>query len=318
MKLLLIGGYRFVGRAVIAGAQARGWSVSAFNRGSVAALPGVEQITGGRDDPSILRGRAFDAVIDTSGYIPRHVRATAELLRDVVQRYCFVSSISAYVEGTKNIDESSPLQPPGGDADPDVYDPNRYGDLKVLCEAAAESAMPGRTIAVRAGFIVGPYDNTDRFNSWIERAARDRPFLVPGAPDAPQQMVDVRDLAVWMLDAVEHQRSGPYNVTGPIGGMTTLDVARACIDGTGSHAKLAVVPSDVVLAAGIEPWKHIPFWIEPDDYWIMQARIDRALAAGLRTRPLVDTVRDTYAWLQSSDHERRVTLPLELEEAALR
>jgi 2'-hydroxyisoflavone reductase len=317
MKLLLLGGYRFLGRAVIAAAQARGYAVTAFNRGRLTPLPDVEQIAGDRDDPSALRGRRWDVVIDTSGYVPRHVRAAAELLRESVDRYVFVSSISVYAQHVAGADESAPLGVLPADADPAVYANERYGELKALCEAAAEDVLPGRAIAVRAGFIVGPYDNTDRFNSWIERAARDEPFLVAGAADAPMQMIDVRDLAAWMLSAAEQKVSGPFNVTGPLAPMTALDVARACIEGTGSRGVPVVVPSAAVLAAGIEPWKHLPFWLEPEDYGIMQASIARAVATGLTTRPLADTVRDTYAWLKTIDRPRLITLPPELERAAL-
>ena len=172
MELLLLGGYRFLGRAVIAEAHSRGHSVTAFNRGSITPLDGVEQITGNRDDPSALRGRRWDAVIDTSGYVPRHIRAAAELLRDSIDRYIFVSSISVYPDETEVVEESAPLRvlPPG--ADPDVLVLDYYGELKALCEAAAEAAMPERSVAVRAGMIVGPYDFSDRFNSWIARGAR--------------------------------------------------------------------------------------------------------------------------------------------------
>lgn len=317
MQLLLLGGYRFVGRAVIAEAQSRGYTVTAFNRGNLTPLPGVEQIAGNRDDPSALRGRSWDIVVDTSGYVPRHVRAAAEVLRDSIDRYVFVSSLSAYAQHTAGADESAPLAVLPADADPAVYANERYGELKAACEAAAADVLPGRAIAVRAGFIVGPYDNTDRFNSWIERAARDEPFLVPGAADAPEQMIDARDLAAWMLSAAEHTLSGPFNVTGPLEPITALDVARACIAGTGSRGVPVVVPSEVAIAAGIEPWKHIPFWLEPEDYGLMQASIARAVTTGLTTRPLAETVRDTYAWLQTIDRQRLITLPPELERAAL-
>jgi 2'-hydroxyisoflavone reductase len=317
MQLLLLGGYRFVGRAVIAEAQARGYAVAAFNRGSRTPLPGVEQITGNRDDPSVLRGRQWDVVVDTSGYVPRHVRASAEAVGATVDRYVFVSSLSAYAAFVPGFDESQAVQTLTAGTDPGVYANERYGELKALCEAAAEEVLPGRSIAVRAGFIVGPYDNTDRFNSWVERAARNEPFLVPGAADAPLQMIDVRDLAAWMLSAAEQKLSGPYNVTGPLAPLTALDAARACIAGTGSQAQPAVVPSEVARAAGLEPWTHIPFWNEPEDYGLMQASIARAAATGLRTRPLEDTVRDTYAWLRSSDHPRAIVCPPELERAAL-
>lgn len=249
--------------------------------------------------------------------MPRHVRVAAELLRDSVERYVFVSSLSAYAAYPRGFDESQPVAAPTPGVDPDVYANERYGELKALCEAAADDVLPGRSIAVRAGFIVGPYDNTDRFNSWVERAARDEPLLVPGVADAPVQLIDVRDLAAWMLEAAERRLSGPYNVTGPLEPMTVLDMARACIAGTGSRGRPVVVPSEAARAAGLEPWTHVPFWSEPEDYGLMQTSIARAAATGLRTRPLADTVSDTYAWLRSSDHPRAIACPPERERAAL-
>ncbi len=317
MNLLLIGGYKFVGRAVIETAQARGHSISAFNRGNIEPMPGVEAIRGDRDDPSALAGRRWDAVIDTSGYVPRHVESTAELLRDAVETYVFVSSTSVYAEQSPGNDETAPLSAWPAGADPAVYVREHYGPLKVLCEAAAEAALPGRAVMARAGFIVGPHDNIDRFNSWIVRAARDEPMLVPGAADAPLQMIDVHDLGDWLVSAAESRLHGPFNVTGPVEPMTVLDAARACIAGTGSAATPVVVPSSIARAAGLVPWEHIPFWNEPEDYGLMQANIARAVATGLRTRPLVDTVRDTYAWLKTSSEPRKIVCPPELERAAL-
>jgi 2'-hydroxyisoflavone reductase len=259
-------------------------------------------------------------VVDTSGYIPRHVRATAELLRDAVERYVFVSSLSVYADPMPaGCDESAPRKalPAGAEANGTDLTGETYGARKALCEDVLDELMPGRNVAVRAGFIVGPYDNTDRFNSWIERAARNEAFLVPGDPHAPLQMIDVRDIAAWIVGAAEARLHGPYNVTGPVPPLTVLDVARACIAGTGSAAEPVVVPSAVAQAAGVVPWQHIPFWFEPEDGGIMQMNVDRALATGLALRPLVDTVRDTYAWLRTSDHERLLVCPPELERAAV-
>ena len=317
MDLLLIGGYKFVGRAVIEAAQGRGHSVSAFNRGSIEAMPGVEAILGDRDDPSALGGRRWDAVIDTSGYVPRHVKSTAELLRDAVETYVFVSSTAVYAQQLPGNDETAPLSVLPADADPGVYVREFYSPLKVLCEAAAEAALPGRAVMARAGFIVGPHDNIDRFNSWIVRAARNEPMLVPGAAGAPLQLIDVRDLGAWLVSAAESRLHGPFNVTGPIEPITVLDAARACIAGTGSAATAVVVPSNVARAAGVVPWEHVPFWNDPADYGLMQANIARAVASGLRTRPLVETVRDTYAWLKTSSEPRKIVCPPELERAAL-
>jgi 2'-hydroxyisoflavone reductase len=319
MQLLLLGGFRFLGRAIVQVAQARGHAVTAFNRGNLAPLSGVETIHGDRDDPSPLAGGRWDAAIDTSGYIPRHVRSAAEVLCDAVDRYVFVSTLSVYADPMPiGCDETGARKVLAAGVDPNGADLSEtYGEKKALCEDALEAVMPDRSISVRAGFIVGPHDDSDRFNSWIERAARSDRFLVPGVADAPIQMIDVRDIATWIVDAAESVRRGAYNVTSPAGLTTALDVARACIAGTGSHAEPVVVASDVAKAAGLVPWQHIPFWMEPETYPLMQMSVDRALASGLQLRPLAATVRDTYAWLRTTDHERRIVCPPELEAAAL-
>jgi 2'-hydroxyisoflavone reductase len=320
MDLLLLGGYRFLGRAIIAAAQANGHAVTAFNRGNLTPLPGVETICGDRDDPTPSAGRRWDAVIDTSGYIPRHVQAAAELLRDAIERYVFVSTLSVYEDPMPpGCDESAPRKtlPAGADANGSDITGDTYGARKALCEDALDAELPGRNVAVRAGFIVGPHDNTDRFSSWVERAARPVPFLVPGDADAPLQLIDVRDIAAWIVGAAEARLHGAYNVTAPAQPSTALAVALACIAGTASSAQPIVVPSDVAEAAGLRPWEHIPFWMQPEIFTLMQMRIDRALATGLRARPLVDTVRDTHAWLRSSDHERQIICPPDLERAAI-
>jgi 2'-hydroxyisoflavone reductase len=319
MELLLLGGYRFLGRAICAAAQARGHTVTAFNRGSLPALPGVKEIRGDRDNPAPLAGRRWDAAIDTSGYLPRHVRDAANVLRHAVERYVFVSTLSVYADPmAAGSDESAPRKALPDDADPngDVT-AETYGAYKALCEDAAEAAMPERTVAVRAGFIVGPYDNTDRFNSWIERAARDELLLVPGDPDAPLQLIDARDLASWIVGAAEARLSGAFNLTGPATPYAALDVARACIAGTGSRAVPVDVPSDIAKRAGLVPWEHIPFWFEPEDGGLMQVNVERARATGLAQRPLVETVADTYAWLRTIDRPRRIVCPPEIERAAL-
>jgi len=323
LNILLLGGYRFLGRAIIAQAQARGHAVSAFNRGSLTTMPGVEQISGDREAPAFADGRRWDVAIDTSGYIPRHALRSAEALSARVERYVYVSSLSVYPQPiAPGVVETAALaeMPDGRDPD-DAADIATYGARKAACEYVIESLLPGRVMIVRAGFIVGPHDNTDRFNSWIERAARPLPyFVIPsnveGLPQ-PLQLIDARDLAAWMIGMVEERATGAYNVTGPEQPLQLRDVAQTCIDATGSHGTVLAVPSDELKAAGVVPWEHIPFWLEPDEYGIMQANIDRALATGLRFRPLAETVRDTYAWLQTSGHQRRVVFPPDLEAAAI-
>lgn len=320
MKLLLLGGYRFLGRAVIEAAKARGHAVTAFNRGNQPPVPDLEEIRGDREDPRVLAGRHWDAIVDTSGYIPRHVRQAAEVLRDNVGTYVFVSTLSVYKDPMPpGCDESAPRKTLAEGSDPNGPDlaGEAYGAKKALCEDALQLVMPGRNVAVRPGFIIGPHDYTDRFNSWVELASRSEPFLLPGDSEAPLQLIDVRDIATWIVAAAETRLNGAYNVTAPAQPYTAIEVARACLTGTDSRADIVVVGSDAAKAAGLVPWQHIPFWMEPEIYSVMQMNIDRALATGLRIRPLVDTVRDTYTWLRKANHPREVVCPPELERAAI-
>jgi 2'-hydroxyisoflavone reductase len=247
------------------------------------------------------------------------VRAAAEGLRDRIDRYVFTSTIGVY---------RFPIQPGTSESAPtasftagaDVEDPRdmeNYGARKAACEVLLEALLPGRLLTIRPGFIIGPHDYTDRFNAWVERAARPQPLLVPGDANQPVQMIDVRDLAAWTIALAERGTTGTYNATGPERPLRLLDLAQTCIDATGGGGAPLVVPSAELHAAGVIPRQHIPFWLEPGEYGIMKANIDRALAAGLTLRPLAETVRDTYAWLQSSDHERKIVFPPELERAAL-
>lgn len=320
MNILLLGGYAFLGRAFIEAAQARGHAVSAFNRGNRTAMEGVEQITGDRNALVLPGRRTWDVAIDTSGQAPRHTRGAAEALRDRVGQYIYTSSISVYPNPIRaGINESAPVAqfPPGANRE-DARDVENYGPRKAACEDALAAVLPaGSILIVRPGFIVGPHDYSDRFNSWIERAARPQPFLVPGDPEAPVQMIDVRDLAQWMIVMAERRASGVFNATGPERPLRLIDVAQTCIDATGSSATPLVVSGEDLKSAGVIPWDHIPFWLDPEEYGLMQVNIDRALTAGLHFRPLSETVRDTYAWLQTSDHPRRVIFPPEIESAAI-
>ena len=309
MKILLLGAYRFLGRAVIDAALRGGHAVTAFNRGNHPAPAAVESIAGDRRDPSALAGRTWDAVIDTSGQVPDQVAASARMLADAAH-YTFVSSLSVYRDPLAPFaDESAPLaeMPAGVDAQ-DATHVETYGARKALCEAAAEAALPGRVLHVRAGFIVGPHDVSDRFLSWFDRARPGTPLVVPGDPHAPLQMIDVADLAAWMVTCAERGITGPYNATGPRTPFAFIDVAQAVVDATGSHARLVGMPAADAVAAGLEPWTEIAYWNEPADYAIMQSKVDRAFDAGLRMRPLRETAERIAAWGATATHARRIAL----------
>ena len=216
MRLLVLGGTVFLGRHVVAEALAAGVEVTIFTRGRTnpELFAEAEHLTGDRDGGlEALRGRQWDGVVDTSGYVPRIVEQSGELLRDAVGRYVFVSSISAYADFSRAYDEEAPTAVLADPADEDVAE--SYGPLKAACERVIDRIYAGRATEVRAGLIVGPHDPTDRFTYWCERVAEGGEVLAPGRPDQPVQFVDVRDLACFLIDLAADGVGGPLNATGP-------------------------------------------------------------------------------------------------------
>jgi len=308
-KILILGGTSFLGPALVEAARARGDVVTLFNRGKTnpGKFTDVEQLHGDRNGKlEALAGRKWDVVIDTSGYVPRIVRLSAELLAPSVERYVFVSSISAY-------DESIP---PGSDEDAKIAqlsDPATedvrasYGALKAACERAAEAAMPGRVLVVRPGLIVGPGDPTDRFTYWPVRLAEGGEVLAPGTGDDPIQVVDVRDLGGWMVDMADRRSTGTFNAVGPASRTSMRSMLEACQPAAGPKAGLTWVPAAFLEKEKVEPWGDMPVWIPAGgpESGMSQVSIARAVAAGLRFRPLPETARDTLSWWNSLPAERR-------------
>ena len=305
MRLLVLGGTKFVGRAVVEAALQQGYEVTLFNRGRTNPdlFPQAEHLRGDRDgDLSALEGRRWDAVVDPSGYLPRVVRASAELLSDAVEHYVYVSSISAYSElPHPGFDETTPTH--------EAHAPNEdiqehYGELKAACERVIEAVFPGRSTIVRAGLVVGPHDPTDRFTYWPVRLARGGEVLAPAPPEQPWQFIDVRDLAAWMLLVARERTSGPFNVTGPARPTSAGAVLTACSEVAARNAELLWVDEDFLLAHDVAPWMELPLWVpasDPDHALIHQAGVAKALAAGLRLRPVEETVADTLRWASTRD-----------------
>ena len=296
MRLLLLGGPKFVGRAVIDVASARGHEVTLFNRGTTGAglYPELDRVVGDRDGGlEGLRGREWDAVVDTSGYLPRVVGQSAGLLADAVGHYVFVSSISVYASFAEVVDERSELAQLSAPGSEDIS--ADYGALKALCEREVDTAFPGRSTAVRAGLIVGPHDPTGRFTYWPHRVARGGDVLVPGPAWRPVQLVDVRDLAAWIVTAAEERLSGAFNATGPATMGAVLDAARRA---SGSTARAVEVDDAFLTGQGVGEWMELPLWIDPsNDDWrhFMEVDATRATAAGLTFRPLDETVAGALA-----------------------
>jgi 2'-hydroxyisoflavone reductase len=318
MKLLILGGTRFLGRHAVDAALAAGHDVTIFTRGKTNPdlYPEVEHLTGDRDgDLAALEGRTWDGVVDTSGYVPRILRQSAELLRDAVGRYVFVSSISVYADFSKPVDESTAVAELEDPATEEITE--SYGALKAACEAVIDDVSGDRGANVRAGLIVGPFDPTDRFTYWPRRLAAGGDVLGPGDPDAPVQFVDARDLAVWLVKLALEGPGGTFNATGPAEPLTFADFLDRATAAIGSDANVTWVDDQKILDAGIEAWSELPLWLPGDEYAGMaRADASRAHDAGLTFRLLEETVVDTLAWDRTLDGDRP-TLSRDKERIAL-
>jgi 2'-hydroxyisoflavone reductase len=309
VKVLILGGTLFVGRHLIEAALERGDEVTVFNRGRTGddLYPEVERLYGDRDagDLEALRGRTWDAVLDTSARVPRWVRDAAGLLANSVEHYTFVSSISVYAEASApGTDESAPVHRLEDETVEEITSPEVYGGLKVLCEQAAERAMPRRVLAVRAGLIVGPYDPTGRFTYWVHRIARGGEVLGPEPRDQPVQLVHAGDLADWTLRMAERRQAGVFNATGPEAPVTMELLLEAIRDETRSDARLTWMDERSLVESGVEAWSDLPLWLapetNPESASFLAVDISKALAAGLRFRPLGETIRDTLEHAETS------------------
>ncbi|MGH8138913.1 MAG: NAD-dependent epimerase/dehydratase family protein [Steroidobacteraceae bacterium] len=318
LRILILGGTRFLGVHMTQLALDRGHTVTLFNRGKTNAnlFPQVEHLHGDRNgELDSLRGRKWDAVIDDSGYFPRHVRLSAELLAPNVQQYLFISTISVYASLAQPVTEDSPV---GKIADETVEttDAGNYGPLKALCEKAAMAAMPGRTAVFRPGLIVGPHDNTDRFTYWPARAARGGEMLAPGTPRDPIQFIDARDLSAFALHVVENRVTGTFNVLSPPHMFSMGDLVTASIGAANELAKpnppphAVWVSSDFLEKQQVEPWSDMPVWIpaKGEMAGAEQTSATRAVRAGLANRPIRQTVNDTLAWHLKRPEAERETL----------
>ena len=311
MKLLVIGGSGFLGRAVVMAELARGHEVTTFNRGrSGPDVPGVEAVRGDRelraDLDRLADGRSWDMVVDTSGYVPRVVGESVRALSGRAATYAFVSSISA-VDGfpAKPAAEDSPGWACEPDAGPDDGD---YGVLKAGCERAVEQEFDGNALIIQPGLILGPHEDVARLPWWLTRISHGGRVLAPGDPGAPMQLVDARDVAIFTLDQAERGASGRYMVTGPAGNTTYGEWLGFCKEVTGSDAEFVWVDSEFLMAQGAGTFVELPLWggppsAETDNFWSVPTA--KAEAAGLRTRPVAETVRDTWAWLREIPEDQR-------------
>jgi 2'-hydroxyisoflavone reductase len=323
VKFLILGGTKFLGRHIVDAALARGHELTLFTRGeqNPDLFPGVEKLRGNRDGHlELLRGRQWDAVVDTSGYVPRVVRASADVLAGNVSRYTFISSISVYADfHTRGMDESAPVGTLENESVEEITG-ETYGPLKALCEQEVVQVLPGRALVIRPGLIVGPHDPTDRFTYWPARVAKGGEVLAPDHPERNTQFIDVRDLAAWIVRMVEAGKTGTYNATGPEYPLTMGRLLDVCKAVSGSDARFTWVPEQFLLDASVGPWMELPLWVPVSEGEGFDAvSCARAMRDGLTFRPLKETVRDTLAWdaEQPAGRERKAGLAPEKERAVL-
>ncbi len=298
MRLLLLGGPRFLGRGIADAALARGHDVTFFNRGKTnpELYPEVERLVGERaGDLAKLRGRTWDAVIDTSGYLPDAVRTSAETLAES-GLYCFVSSISVYADFSGTNDEGSALNELGELPDDEVTDES-YGPPKALCEDAVRQVFETRSLVARPGLIAGPHDPTGRFTYWPHRIARGGEVLAPAPPERRTQAIDVRDLGKWVVVLCEEGVGGTFNATHP--GFSWSELVDAGKAVSGSDAAITWVPDAFLLERDVGQWMKLPLWLTLAG--AMEANVERALAADLTFRPLEETALGALEHAETTD-----------------
>lgn len=322
MRLLVLGGTRFVGRAVIEAAQAEGIDITTLNRGqSGKDAAGVRVLTADRTDPAALAAalgdQTWDAVIDTWSGAPKAVADSCAALADRAGHYGYVSTISVYADPLPpRADEHAALV----DGDPDRAEPLTdlvdYPAVKRGAELAALRAFGDRALIARPGLILGPYENIGRLPWWLRRIERGGRVLAPGDPATPLQYIDVRDLAGWLVNAARGGLTGAVNLTGEPGHATMGELLQAAVDVIRADATLVWVPQQRVLDAGVSPWTELPIWLPRDPEYDNHNQVDAsaARATGLTDRPVRDTVAATWAWLQAEgDPPPRTDIGLDAE-----
>gem|GEM_PF-277174 len=311
LNLLILGGTGFLGQHLVQAALDRGHHLTLFNRGRTGPdlFPNIETLIGDRKgDLSALKGRTWDAVIDTSAWKPDEVEASATLLAPNVKHYTFISSASVYEDSSvPGMDESAPVYEGGF---------MHYGLGKALSEKAAESAMPGRSLVIRPGLLVGPGDTSDRFTYWVERMDAGGNVLVPDCPDRKVQFIDARDLAKWTIKAVEDGQKGAFNAVGPDKTLTMGEVLDECRSKAGAEkSRMHPVKEEWLKSHGVNYYSDLPLWL-PNDESISSSK---AQAAGLTFRPLSETVRDTLEGARGrKEEERQAGLTRERESGLLK
>ena len=320
MRILLIGGTRFIGRHVVESALAVGHDVTIFHRGKTGGdlFADVEHRIGDRNsDLSALGEGSWDATVDTCAYVPNQVHELADVLGDRAGHYQLVSSVSAYASPSRRgYREDAPLAELDDPTVQEVTD-ETYGGLKVLCERVAVERFGPRSVIVRPTYVVGPDDYTWRFPWWVARIARGGEVLAPGPADAPSQVIDVRDMAAWMVGLLDRSESGAFHAVGPSSTFTWGEELEAIVGSVAPEGTtLRWVDAPFLLEAALDDTA-LPLWPGADpDVLVMTADPAAALATGLTIRPLAETVRDTLAWTRTVEQPAQPGLSA-TDEAAL-
>jgi len=320
LKVLILGGTTFLGPHLTNELLSHGHKVTHFNRGNEHGLsfPEVEQLKGNRyGDLKALKGRKWDAVIDTSGYLPRVVEASSKILAKATNHYTFISTVSVYNDFNQpTIDEDSPLARLNHNNNDEEITDKTYGPFKVGCEKVIKAYFPDNSLIVRPGLIVGPYDPTDRFTYWVRRIAEGGKVLIPNTPEQKLQIIDVRDLAKWIVKMVEEQAVGTYNATGPKEELTLEKFINECSQFARKKVDLVWVEEQFLIDRHVNNWSKLPFWLPSNSNMIGLFNIDcrKAQDSGLSYRPLSETISDTLNWDdQRMDRTMRVGLSHEEE-----
>lgn len=337
MKILIIGGTKFIGRHLINAALEISHEVTIFHRGkhSNENIKNVEEVFGDRNsDLEKLINRKWDVCLDTCGYLPQTVKASAEFLKGSVERYVFISSISAYADFTKtDFDETTELAQLTEEQEKEFakIDPKSelngmvlgemYGALKVLCEEAVLKVFGEKALIIRPGLIIGEYDFTDRFTYWVVRVSQGGEVLAPGNPQKNVQFIDAKDLAEWTVKMIENKESGIYNANGKPFELTFGKMLEEIKTASKSDAKFVWVNEDFLKKEKVAPWSDLPLYL-PESVVEMKgflaANIDKALKKNLKLRPIQDTVLETLNWRKTQNDALKAGLSVEKENELIR
>jgi 2'-hydroxyisoflavone reductase len=310
LRILILGGTGFLGPHIVRHAMARGHTMTLFNRGrsNPHLFPDVEKLVGDRnDDLEALKDRTWDAVIDTNSGYPLWVRSAGAILAPNVEHYVFISSISVYSDlSKKGVNEHDPVYELEGDEGQRITGAN-YGGMKARCESVGAEIMDGRFTTIRPGLIVGEGDNYPRFTYWPVRINAGGDVLAPGDGTEPVQFIDVRDLAEFVVTAIEKRAFGKFNATGPNGGMPMKKMLQGVRRGVESDASFVWIPYDFLQSQGVQAWAHMPAWTPSEGGFAGMGAVDvsKAIALGLSFRPLEDTARATLEWANARPEEQR-------------